>query len=921
MVLDADTPREMKSPQTLFPHNCGPLKPISIPMSYLRAIVLTGLAFWQVQQVTAKAIIPGVDPGALEPALKGRVLIEEFNCVACHQGAPITDSSRKSPRLTAVGSRVNPEYLQAYIAAPQTVKPGTLMPDLLADLEPAEKKKVAEAITHYLVSLNKGADFALQAPNAVAAEQGEKLFHSVGCVACHSPRDAAGKELLPTTSVPLGALENKYSIKSLSEFLSHPQDAHPSGRMPDLRLPAGDIERITHYLLRNIAVPGHLAYTTWRGNVWEGLEGDVHKEKAGLVDDFSLERLGKVQHHTAIRYSGFVRIATAGDYTFHLELNGGSLRLNGKEVVAESPSDHRGTKQLTGTAKLVSGWNPIELTYFHTGEEPRFTFEMEGPGFARQQIPVSLLATSDKPIHVVNALKSDPALALKGKAHFESLGCAQCHNDIQSPHRDYTPMARLDSAKGCLGAKVGTPRFDLDATQKQLIAAALPKIESSTFTDQQMVNKTLAALNCIACHEREGLGEVAPARKPYFTGTHEALGDQGRLAPPLTNVGAKLTKSWLAEVLLKGGRQREYLNTRMPMFGEANVGHLVDRLEQVDTLEEVTFPKVANIQESKEAGYGMIGATGFSCIACHDYNGQKSSAGALELVNVTTRIKKNWFYLYMRQPARFHPTVIMPSFWPGGESTRKEVLGGDTNQQIEALWTYLSDGPRAKPPNGLSRQSPELRVANETLMCRGRGPASYRGIGVGYPGRISLVFDSEEMALRQLWKGEFANVDNGSFNIRGDNRIAFPAGIPFERLASLDTAWPYKGKTNYLFPQDHGYQYRGYSLDKEKRPTFKYLYGNILIDDFFEDVLDEQGKAFFRRTMTFTTPTKQEKFFFRVAAGAEIEPAPQGWRIDKLNLLLPADLKAQVRTGNPKELLVPIVLPEGKTVIKLEYRW
>ena len=886
-------------------------------------LILTALAVCHGQYGSAQVIIAGLEASNLETALKGRILIEELNCVSCHKSDEIAASSRKAPRLSAVGGRVTPDYLQAFIQAPHQVKPGTLMPDLLGHLGAEEKKKVAESITHYLVSINRGgAAFKLGAPDAVAAEQGEQLFHSVGCVACHAPRDPAGVELLRESSVPLGNLEKKYSYKSLSEFLKRPHAIRPSGRMPDLRLPGHEVERITHYLLRNTAVPGHLAFTTWRGKVWEGLGGDVQKEKAGQVDDFSLERFGKVQHHTAIQYAGFLRIETAGDYAFHLELNGGSLLLNGKEVISEAPSDRRRTKKFKGTATLAAGWNRIELTYFHTGREPRFNFEIEGPGFGRQEIPASMLAISDKPIPVMNALKSDPVLAATGKQYFERLGCAQCHDDLESSRGEYTAMANLDPSRGCLSEKAGTPRFNLDADQKKLIAATLPDTETSTFNDQQMVNKTLVAFNCIGCHDREGLGGVSPDRNVYFTGTHEALGNQGRVPPPLTHVGAKLTKTWLTEVLLRGGRQREYLNTRMPLFGDANVGPLVERFEKVDALEELSLPKISNIRESKNAGYEMMGTTGFGCIACHDFNGQKSGgAGALELVHVTDRIKKNWFHLYMRQPSRFHPTVIMPSYWPGGESIRKEVLGGDSDQQIEALWAYLSDGPRAKSPKGLSRQSLQLRVAAETVMCRGRGTASYRGIGVGYPERISLAFDSEEMALCQLWKGDFASVNNGSFHARGNDRIIFPPGIPFHRLASMDDLWPYKGKTNYLFPQDHGYQYRGYFLDKQKRPTFMYRYGEIKVGDFFEDLLDEEKKAFFRRTMTFIAPARQEMFFFRVASGKEIEAAGEGWQIDRLNLRMLGDQQAQAREGDPKDLLIPLVLPKGKTILKLEYRW
>ncbi|YCM42676.1 hypothetical protein V2O64_15290 [Verrucomicrobiaceae bacterium 227] len=875
----------------------------------------------------AQSIFPGVESSQLEPALKGHILLEEMNCVACHSAdEALTAASRKSPRLAAVGSRVNPDYLQAFIASPHTVKPGTPMPGLPDHLDADEKQSIAREITHYLVSLNKGRDFQQQAPDTVAAEQGNKLFHSVGCVACHSPRNPDGSELLRNTSVPLGNLSQKYSHRSLREFLQRPHTVRPSGRMPDLGLPGQDLDRITHYLLRDTRVPGHLTFATWRGKVWEGLTGDVTPEKSGQVTDFSLAPFeiqnGKIPRHTAIRFAGFLKIEKPGDYTFNLEMNGGTLLLNGKEVITEAPSDHRGVKNLTGTATLKAGWNAIEFTYFHTGRQPTLSLEMEGPGFARQAIPASLLATSDQAIPVVKPLQVDKALAAKGQAHFSNFGCVKCHADVQAPSRDYPALASLKDTGGCLSDSPNAPRFDLTPDQKKLLTLALPRAESLTFTDEQSVNKTLTALNCIACHDREGLGGISPERNPYFTGTAEALGDQGRLPPPLTHVGAKLTKSWLTEVLLHGGRQREYLDTRMPQFGEHNVGHLVDRFEKIDSLEEATLPEVANIRESKNAGYEMIGATGLSCIACHDFNGQKSGgAGALDIVHTTSRLKKNWFHLYMRQPSRFHPTVIMPSYWPGGQAIRKEVLNGDTDQQIEALWAYLSDGERAKSPKGLSRQSNELRVADETLMCRGRGPASYRGIGVGYPERISLVFDTEEMNLRHLWKNEFVNIDHGRFNIRGDNRIAFPPGIPFHRLADMDSPWPYKGKTNYLFPQDHGYQYRGYRLDQNKRPTFLYHYGEIMVEDFFEDVLDENGKAYFKRTLTFTAPSLQEKFHFRVASGKKIARSPSGWQIDSLDLRISGKTSGDIREGDPQELLIPITLQSGKTTLHLEYRW
>ena len=862
----------------------------------------------------------------LEDPLKGRILIEELNCVACHQAEEsFTHSSRTSPRLQNLTKRINPDYLQRFIASPHEVKPGTMMPDLLAPLDPQQKQQVAKELTHFLLSLDQETPFRQEAIDPVAATEGNQLFHTVGCVACHSPRSSNGLELIPHDSVALGELSTKYSYQSLRQFLQKPHLIRPSGRMPDLRLPNQDLDRIVHYLLQKTEVPGHLRYKTWRGKVWEGLKGDVTPEKGGLAKDFSLsefrDRNGKVAQHTAIQLEGYIEIERPGEYHAYLEMNGGTLSFNGSKIIDERPSDRRGMKKFTAKTTLQKGWNSIELLYFHTGRNADLKFEIEGPNFKRQPIPSSLLSISKTPIPVVTPLQVDPDLAQKGKAHFGNLGCAKCHDDVKVDSPEYTAFAALQPEQGCLSQTTPKVHYHLNPKDRALITKALHQGHQRELTDLEKVHKTLTTFNCIACHERKGLGGISTSRNSFFTGSAEELGDQGRIPPPLTHVGAKLTESWMREVLIHGNRQREYLNTRMPLFGETHVGHLVDLFAKVDQLEQATLPKVQNIQESKKAGYEMIGADGLSCIACHDYNGQKSGgAGALDIVHVTKRLQKNWFHLYMRQPSRFHPTVIMPTYWPGGQPIRPEILEGDTEKQIEALWNYLSDGQRAKTPKGLSRQSNEIRVADETIMVRGRGTASYRGIGVGYPERISLVFDSREMNLTHLWKGEFVNIGHGRFNIRGENRFAFAPGIPFHRLDSLDESWPYKGKANYTFPQDHGYQYRGYHLDAQKRPTFRYQYGTVFVSDFFEDQV-EKDAAYFQRTMTFETSQNEEPFFFRVASGKKISEVEKGWQIDQLHLRISPQPDLIIRDGEPQELLLPLTLKAGKTTLNLEYRW
>ena len=303
-------------------------------------------------------------------------------------------------------------------------------------------------------------------------------------------------------SVPLGPLENKYSHKGLTEFLRRPHSSRPSGRMPDMRLPQQDIEKISHYLLRKIKLPGTLAYMTWRGKVWEGLDGDVQKETAGQTSNFNLESIGKIHHQTAIKYSGFLKVTETGTYTFYLELNGGSLSLGGKKLFLENPSNRRGTKKFKVSTNLDVGPSELELVYFHTGRAPKFILEVEGPGLNKGPIPSKMLTVYDHPIKVTEALELDPILVASGKEHFEKLGCANCHDDLQGKINSYPEMAKLRPEKGCLGEGKNVPRYDLDEDQKKMILSALPKNEVPSLNDKEKIQKTLIQFNCLACHDR-----------------------------------------------------------------------------------------------------------------------------------------------------------------------------------------------------------------------------------------------------------------------------------------------------------------------------------------------------------------------------------------------------------------------------------
>src|ERR1043165_1346021 len=157
----------------------------------------------------------------------GRLILGEMRCAACHNFKDVQTLEKAAPNLADVGSRVAPEFLRKFVLAPSSAHPGTNMPDLL-QAEPAEQReKIADAITHFLVAQSPR-KFQGDKTNEQDAVAGRTLFHTIGCVACHSPRDDGGKESNGAGVLGLGHISAKYSQASLAEFLQDPLRVRPS---------------------------------------------------------------------------------------------------------------------------------------------------------------------------------------------------------------------------------------------------------------------------------------------------------------------------------------------------------------------------------------------------------------------------------------------------------------------------------------------------------------------------------------------------------------------------------------------------------------------------------------------------------------------------------------------------------------------
>ncbi|MDP1799251.1 MAG: hypothetical protein Q8K78_17280, partial [Planctomycetaceae bacterium] len=479
--------------------------------------------------------------------------------------------------------------------------------------------------------------------------------------------------------------------------------------------------------------------------------------------------------------------------------------------------------------------------------------------------------------------------------------------------------------------------------QVQAIVAALRE-EQPVDSDHVAAAKTLTAFRCVTCHVRDDYGGVHDAHNPFFAGSELKLGDDGRIPPPLTLVGAKLQPAWMKKVLFDGESVRHYMATRMPQYGTANLQHLSAVFRRLDVLHgpEMKIPHPDSRAEKdrdrekllRAAGRELLGDKGVNCVACHNFNGKAAQTNqGIDLLTSYPRLQPAWFNSYLRNPGAFRPRTVMPTAWPNGVAAHKTILEGDTDRQIEAIWYYLSLGTSAADPSGLRAVSTKLVVDDQARTHRGRSRvAGFRGIAVGLPEKLSYAFNAETGTLSAIWQDEFISVNwsgqgSGDFQPASE-AIALAQDVSFVSLADENAAWPLlpvmtkeaKTNPNPLYPKNVGYQFRGYVLDELSIPTFQYRSGMIDIKDR-STAAGTAEQRLLKRILQFDALSPQI-VWFRALSGDIQQESVRVFRSGRLRLTIPpAETTLRSLSDEPKrsELLLRLPLPQGPSTLEFLY--
>ncbi|MEJ7559772.1 MAG: family 16 glycoside hydrolase [Pedobacter sp.] len=207
--------------------------------------------------------------------------------------------------------------------------------------------------------------------------------------------------------------------------------------------------------------------------------------------------------------------------------------------------------------------------------------------------------------------------------------------------------------------------------------------------------------------------------------------------------------------------------------------------------------------------------------------------------------------------------------------------------------------------------SPILISAEENMVLRSFTdlPGNVRvihGVGVGSIEQLHYTYDLDNGMIVQLWRGNFLDA-TPMWHERGDGSSR-PAGSlqyfgkPAPEISLLATA----GAAWITDTTGTGYQPKGYSLDKDGRPTFKYSIHGTLVND--ASAVTTGGKGI-RRVLSIQSPI--DKAFVRLAVGSKVTMIKKGlYSIDDsyyINLDDSTTEKPLVRTSlGMQELIIPI---------------
>ncbi len=171
----------------------------------------------------------------------GRRLTKQYNCINCHQVEEIGGSIRAvlegegmaPPFLLPEGSKVQEDWLHAFLKSPTTIRPWLKVRMPTFALSDAE----VTTISNYFLGLHDQTlglrDYREYTPDPKFVAVGRKLFEDLQCLSCHYtgtiPEGKEPADLAPDLSMAKLRLKPEW----VDEWIARPDSIAPGTRMPN----------------------------------------------------------------------------------------------------------------------------------------------------------------------------------------------------------------------------------------------------------------------------------------------------------------------------------------------------------------------------------------------------------------------------------------------------------------------------------------------------------------------------------------------------------------------------------------------------------------------------------------------------------------------------------------------------------------
>ena len=190
---------------------------------------------------------------------------------------------------------------------------------------------------------------------------------------------------------------------------------------------------------------------------------------------------------------------------------------------------------------------------------------------------------------------------------------------------------------------------------------------------------------------------------------------------------------------------------------------------------------------------------------------------------------------------------------------------------------------------------------------------------VGLLRNISFGYDLSNGAIYQVWKGGFLDA-SPMWLSRGDgNAIANGSIVPLGDKPAL----AYVHQEGQVWPDTLAklvYKPKGYELDGQGIPTFKYIYDGIMIND---RSTSDDGKSLSRK-ISVDGPAPKD-LFVRLAEGSDINDLGNGlYAVNNFTYYIQVDkaIKPLIRTSaKGKEMLLPLKNTDKGTFVQYSLIW